>query len=338
MRKQYEDKGGDVFFRFGTSRDLFTYLSMTDFFLLSDKFRLFRTDLPSLSVDDKSYQIRRDRFTEKILMTKWKLLSYDDYEKDCYTLPFKLENEIYTSVSKNIARVIENNNLQAHGISDKDKTEVCKAYYHIIHNSTKHNIYSEDEVLVGSSTNSYYTFQSYRNSGVTFANSDHGKGFYQTIFRKVEKEGYSTRIFKSEDYMKLDDDMKDLAGILEGISYRMPKKGVKGEPVYGLPNIIHSLVYLHNAVLKIHSGSAILRIDREMQNEYFPINSKLTKIGKQYDSMTIEKKIFRKWFTDTNFFKSVINKHIVKKLDYSFSGVHIEVFLDLRRKNEDITV
>ena len=309
-----KSKDSRVWIMFGKSRRLSSYLNDSHFFLYSDNWRLFSTDL--LSFNNTNNDIRKSINTDKINRVPIPLNSGKD-------LPFsvikQIQQRIYMLYSSEKAQ-----GMFQHGLSNPGR--LATGYIEIIENSYEHTYEHSPHGVAndsGAGNCCYFTFQNYIKTGLSFANSDIGMGFFRSLeIKYLTDPTQEPKLFSLEEFLgfKKSSVERNLAGILESIVLRVAEDS---KADYGFPFILGTLVLPCNGVLVVHSGDVLLEIDTDFLYNYFIVND-LRLVG--YNKQKLRDIMF-----DIKARKELVAKGTLRLFDYSFPGVHMAVQIGRRQ-------
>ncbi len=293
------------------------YFINSNFFLMSEQNSLFTTDV-ELSIGKGSMAQKTGKFMRETFNSL-----------DISRSMTRLRENMYLQINAlfNISKINQMENLSIY-----DPLSLLDGMGEIIENSY---LYSKDE----KNRSCFYTFQTYLNSGFTFACSDTGIGFYKSLmdiyFRQYDTRKKLPKIYSREDFKALNMNpiKRNIAGIIESLVLNIEPGYVAD---YGFPYILQNLVLKNDGVLYIQNENILMRIDSDFLNQYFKITSEERWFGNR---KTTEARIIG--FNAANLRDLVY--HAATKppytlsdsicvLKYSFPGVHISLHTTPQKK------
>lgn len=326
-------KDANIYLKFGRNKRLPDYLSRTGFFLHSNYWQLFATDLMSMETEISSS--RQARNTDKV----WRIdipKHNPNSEYKNLDMPQAKSREIQDCVNRAFFQMKQKgyrNGQYGDGISFID--EVSRGYIEIVENSYEHSN------LTDYVEHSYYTFQNYANTGFFFANSDLGCGFFRSLMKKkdqiildMSRDGKNQEeiqkqvadfqkklLFTPEEYAGFQSNraLLNCAAIVEGIAFRI----TEGKSlIRGIPYILSRFVLSNNGIFMLHNENVMLEIDRDFVNEFFivSVDSKGELAIDGYRREALRSIVFSQ-----GVWKSLICKGNLRIFDYTFPGVHMAV-------------
>lgn len=332
FKYQRDKKGGQVVLALGNSTKLRTYLEDAMFFYHSERQTLFSTDIIN-------YRSIGSGGLRELNTNKIKRINIP--ADTSLGISYSAKKEYYDQIEI-LYNKYKKEGMEKLGLSNKE--EVREAFLQIIINAYEH---SNDHQNYGC----YYTFQNYIRSGLDFACSDIGGGFYQSrkakylhyqnnkaSYEKAKKKPVIPQIFTLEEFLSLqfDDFRRELAAILESLVFRIREQDFAE---YGFPYIFKVLVLPCHGTIQIHSVNTLLIVDKAFIDEFFIIGEK-KKIGneqllssektekKEYIIRDFNKEALRKLVFDPQILEEKRRKRIIQFYDYSFPGAHLSVHID----------
>lgn len=292
----------NVYLSFGSSVRLSSYLDNAWFFLQSENGSLFSTDLLSFGSNDPHSKLVNTSKINRIAIPNVGMQGTSVH------LPLETVNQVHRQVNTLFSKT-KIAGMHRYGISGP--AQITTAFTEILENSYCH---SQDYRNCGC----YYTFQNYKKTGLNFACSDIGVGFYDSLIQQFSSPNCvkQPKIFSKTQFQQFasDDKRKHLAAILESIVYRV---GEGANIDYGFPYIISTLVIPNDGELIIHCVNTLLKIDISFLRTYFVINE-----GRIIDFNT---QALRDLVLSESTFETAIETGILRIYDYFFPGVHFSV-------------
>lgn len=276
-------------------------------FLHSDNGKLFQTDV--LIWESRNKSLSKAYNTNKVNrvdIPKWNNNSEREKKLPIIVIG-QIQRQIHSLFSGDKA-----NGMLSLGLSNPD--QLATAFAEIVGNSYEH---SNDFYNSGC----YYTFQNYKKTGLNFACSDIGIGFYESLKRQFiyQDDHKEPKVFSMEEFLGFESDKKkkNLAAIIESIVLRIQKDCLVE---FGFPFIFRTLVLPCNGCLLIHSGNTLLKIDTEFLFEFC-----LVKDG---EVVSYSKEKMRSIVMNQEKQRELINKGSLRYFGYSFPGVHLSVQIE----------
>lgn len=314
-------KDANIYLKFGRSRKLSLYLTRTGFFLHSDHWRLFSTDLVSMTTEDSNSS--RAQNTDKV--GRIDIPKYDPANRRLDISQNK-SDEIKFYVTQGLLKLAQKGSMKQYGNGMSLVEQLTAGYVEIIENSYEHSNLRDCVEYC------YYTFQNYRDSGFFFANSDLGCGFFRSLMNKMHEMKQKTSpeevaefqkklLFSPDEYAKLQADrvLLNCAAIIESLSFRITKDASLNR---GFPYIFSTFVLQHNGIFMVHDENVMLEMDREFVETFFIIANDPE--GKPVVT-GYKRKELRNVVLNQGVRSSLISKGNLRIFDYTFPGVHMAV-------------
>lgn len=295
----------DIYLAFGSSTKLRAYLEDAWFFFYADFGYLFSTDLIEINRPNSCYG--KSINTNKINRISIPLNSALQVEKH---LPLEIVDQIQKQV---FALFTSQKAAGMNSFGIRNPEQMATAFKEIVENSYMHCNNDHDYGC-------FYTFQNYRRSGLNFACSDVGIGFYKSLLKKFgnndDTSHRAPKLFSLEEFRSFEHDRKtrNLAAILESIIYRI---GESENVDYGFPYVFRTLIMPNNGILIIHSENTLVKVDREFIYRYFLVENDKIKDYRREEMRNLA-------MNSSNQQTEIVNGN-VRIFGYSFPGVHMSV-------------
>lgn len=306
LKLLYQYKDALVYIMFGTSKRLSSYLGNANFFLHSEGGRLFSTDL--VNSIDSNYNSYRAINTDKIGRINIPCGGGSD-------LPQQVINEISLLLARLFSKP-KFEGMRRFGLTDFPTLEI--GYLEILENSYEHS----NEIDMESCC--YYTYQNYQKTGLSFANSDIGIGFYTSLMHKAEGNPNILKVFSLSELRGFQNDLrkKSLAAMIESITLRISSKEREAQ-LRGFPFIFSSLILPCDGKLMLHCDNILLGIDSSFLQEYYDIE--YSQEDKTYWFRGFHREKLRNIVFDAGEQTQLAQNDRLRVFDYIFPGVHMSV-------------
>ena len=319
-----------VHLMFGMSQKLASFLIDSQFFLCLSRPDRVTTDLLSLTSN-------RENSGKFVNTNKINMLSVPHNPPFPYGLPPKRHlpypDEIL--ITKMVSKIFDKSKglrMIKYGVGAEDKlfggyiqnaeAKFFGGYIQIIENSYSYACSRN----IDEKRFCFFTFQNYKATGLQFANSDFGEGFYGMFEMRCEllKKFSNCEDNKIEppvlfttnefDTIKQNETLGRLTAMLEGITLRISKKDN-----CGFKYIFNNLILSCGGKLIVHSDNVLLEIDESFLNEYYYIEE--GKIN-GYNRDRLRSIVY-----DDSRRSSLEQKSALRVYNYSFPGVHMSYLL-----------
>ncbi len=306
LKLLYQYKDALVYIMFGTSKKLSSYLGNANFFLHSEGGRLFSTDI--VNSIDSNYNSYRAINTDKIGRINIPRGGGSD-------LPQYVINEISLIMARLFSKP-KFEGMRRFGLTDFSTLEI--GYLEILENSYEHSNEFDMESCC------YYTYQNYQKTGLSFANSDIGVGFYTSLMHRVKKNPNILKIFSLAELMGFQNDLtrRNLAAMIESITLRISSKEKEAQ-LRGFPFIFSSLILPCKGKLMLHCDNILLGIDSLFLHNYYDIEYNKEKNIYWFKGFCREK--LRSIVLDAQEQTKLAQDDKLRVFDYVFPGVHMGV-------------
>lgn len=324
FKYQYEIKGAAVFLAFGNSNKLRNYLEDAMFFLHNENETLFSTDIVSYrNLQKNSKELNTNKINRVNIP-----ISSNPYKHAILPVSVvsQIQQQIYVLFNKQ-----KINGMKRFGLESPE--QLTAAFKEIVENSYAH---SNDFRNCGC----YYSFQNYRKTGLSFACSDIGIGFFESLKRKYfyqydeyEDKHKRPKLFSEKELLSFEREPKkrNIAAILESIVFWIGEDDVG---YFGFPYIFQILVLPSNGILTIHSDNTLLTIDRDFLYEFCDISVVENESVRRFLIKGFRKEEMRALVLNRQKQKEKIDQGTIRFYEYNFPGVHLSVHIEGGEEND----
>lgn len=327
---------GRIYLYFGYNPSLISFLRNTDFFMMADVGKTVFTDVIDLRGEDSSYtsyslyMMKRNN-TEKIRRINLPKERDDDYGK-AHEIIYYDRNKGVDKEKERISSVVQQDfwtlyskkrrAINSMGIDYECCEYLANAYSEIVINSYFH----------GGHDYCFYTFQNYKNTGLSFVSSDTGMGYHDSFVEKIYAGKRLKGLFSNDDFLRTDNrKIQSLMSIVEGLLYRyFNPKQVFDHGILDIVKIILGVGRNNNAIIRIQSDYAMLQLDAGALPWLFDgVTHGTTGV---YFNIVPKLEMFKEIVTNNSVRAAWERSGHIVYSDFRFPGVHISATIDAPKK------